>query len=33
MINKFKNINLSAHILVVDDDKKLNELFLKYKNK
>lgn len=30
MINKFKNINLSAHILVVDDDKKLNELLEKF---
>ena len=30
MINKSKNINLSAHILVVDDDKKLNELLEKF---
>ena len=30
MINKSKNINLSAYILVVDDDKKLNELLEKF---
>ena len=32
MINKFKKNKLSAHVLVIDDDKRLNTLLQKFLN-